>query len=178
MEIPGSGLVRSRKVYTIGYGNRRFEDFVRLLKKFGVELVIDVRAFPTSRWPEFIKENLQNALPAEGIGYAHLRELGGYRRGGYEAYLQTEDFERGIAELQRLASGQTAAIMCVESHPSACHRRFIAKKLCERGWEVIHIVGKAGKTVVERSLGTKGFQRSVRRTSRPRSVCAHRSARR
>lgn len=130
------------RIYTIGYGNRKFEDFVFLLKRFGIELVADVRAFPTSKWPEFVKENLQMSLPARGIDYVHLRELGGYRRGGYKAYMRTDDFKRGIEKLMQLARQRSTAIMCVESYPSGCHRRFIAGRLRRSGWKVVHIVGK------------------------------------
>jgi len=129
------------KIYTIGYGNRKFDDFVSLLKRFNIELVADVRAFPTSKWPEFVKENLQKTLSASGIDYVHLRGLGGYRRGGYEAYMRTADFERGLEELTRLAREKATVIMCVEPSPSACHRRFIAERLRQE-WEVIHIVDK------------------------------------
>ncbi len=129
------------EIYTIGYGNRKFEDFVSLMKRFNIKLVADVRSFPTSKWPEFVKENLQKVLPANGIGYIHLRELGGYRRGGYKAYMKTADFKEGLKTLMQLARERPTTVMCVESSPSACHRRFIAKRLRRRGWEVVHIVG-------------------------------------
>jgi uncharacterized protein (DUF488 family) len=129
------------KIYTIGYGNRKFDDFVELLKRFGIDLLIDVRRFPTSKWPEFVKENLEASLPARGIAYVHLRVLGGYR-GGYKEYKRTDDFKAGLQELMRLAGEKSAAIMCVESSPSGCHRRFIATELKKRRWKVLHIVGK------------------------------------
>lgn len=129
------------EIYTIGYGNRKFEDFVELLKRFGIELVIDVRRFPTSKWPEFVRENLQRTLPTRGIGYAHFRELGGYR-GGYRAYTRTPEFKQALEELMEIARERPAAIMCVESSPSACHRRFIASALKRHKWKVVHIVGK------------------------------------
>ncbi|MDI6819506.1 MAG: DUF488 domain-containing protein [Candidatus Hodarchaeaceae archaeon] len=134
--------VATARIYTIGYGNRKFDDFLALLERFGIELVVDVRSFPTSKWPEFVKENLQETLPARGIDYVHLRELGGYRRGGYEAHMHTADFKHGLEKLTQLARERVATIMCVESSPSACHRRFIARRLRRRGWEVVHIVGK------------------------------------
>lgn len=133
------------RIYTIGYGNRKFEDFVELLRRFRIRLVADVRSFPRSKWLEFEKEGLQNSLPSRGIKYVHLRELGGYRRGGYEAYMQTDEFRRGFKKLMELASKNRAVIMCLESYPSGCHRRFIAGRLKELGWEVIHIVGKKGR---------------------------------
>ena len=37
------------EIFTIGYGNREFEDFMALLKRFDIELIIDVRRFPTSK---------------------------------------------------------------------------------------------------------------------------------
>ncbi|MDI6642863.1 MAG: DUF488 domain-containing protein [Candidatus Hodarchaeaceae archaeon] len=129
------------KIYTIGYGNWKFNDFVELLKRLGIELIVDVRRFPTSKWPEFVKEALERALPAKGIGYAHIRALGGYR-GGYGEYTKTQGFKQGLKELMRLAREKPSAIMCVESSPSVCHRRFIARELKRRKWKVVHIVGK------------------------------------
>lgn len=129
------------KIFTVGYGNRKFDDFVGLLEHFGVELIIDVRRFPTSKWPEFVKENLQRTLPTKGIGYVHIRELGGYR-GGYSAYTRTHEFKQALVELMKLAREKPSAIMCVESSPSACHRRFIARELKKRRWKVVHVVGK------------------------------------
>ena len=129
------------KIFTVGYGNRKFDDFVGLLKRFNIGLIIDVRRFPTSKWPEFVKENLQRALPTKGIGYVHVRELGGYR-GGYGVYTKTHEFKQALKELMKLTREKPSAIMCVESSPSACHRRFIAMELKRRRWNVMHIVGK------------------------------------
>ncbi len=106
--------------------------------------MVDVRSFPRSKWPEFEKEGLQNSLPSLGIGYVHLRELGGYRRGGYEKYMQADEFREGLRKLMELARKNRAVIMCLESYPSGCHRRFIAGRLRDLGWEVVHIVGKKG----------------------------------
>jgi len=132
-------------IYTIGYGNRKFEDFIRLLKDLGIEVVADVRAFPRSKWPEFTGESLRLSLPGEGIKYVHLEKLGGYRRGGYEAYTRTREFKEGLGELMKLAQKKKTVIMCRENYPSGCHRRFIARELKKLGWEVIHLVGKGAR---------------------------------
>lgn len=130
---------------TVGYGDKEFEDFVELLNCNGIDRVVDVRSFPRFKWPEYEKENLGENLPERGIDYVHLKRLGGYRDEGYENYTNSDDFEEGLRNLTDLAEEKTTAIMCLESYPSGCHRRYIAHELEELGWDVRHIVGKRGK---------------------------------
>ena len=70
--------------FTIGHSNRSLDEMVGLLKKFGIEALVDVRRWPSSRkYPHFNREILEKRLRAEGIVYIWLgRELGGYRSGG------------------------------------------------------------------------------------------------
>jgi len=43
-------------VYTIGYGNRSFNEFVGLLRLYDIKFLVDVRSQPYSRFkPEFSK---------------------------------------------------------------------------------------------------------------------------
>jgi uncharacterized protein (DUF488 family) len=37
------------KIYTLGHSTRNLEEFLDILKKFQIELVIDVRRFPSSK---------------------------------------------------------------------------------------------------------------------------------
>lgn len=69
-------------------------------------------------------------------------ELGGYRRGGYEEYMKTMDFEIALSKLIEIASSTRVCLLCLESDPKRCHRRFIAKALVEKGVEVVHIILK------------------------------------
>jgi uncharacterized protein (DUF488 family) len=138
------------KIYTIGYGNRKIEDFLALLRRLKIEVVADVRRFPTSKRAEFVKENLREELSKRGIGYVHFRGLGGYR-GGYRTYMRTEDFKRELRGLMELAKRKRTAIMCLEEYPSGCHRRHIAAALRRRRWEVLHIVRKGELTSSLRS---------------------------
>ncbi len=121
-----------------------------MLEKFGIEQVIDVRSFPKSKWSEYRKENLEKNLPNRRIEYFHLGGLGGYRDEGYDTYMDTEEFQKNLRKLERLADRKKTAIMCLESYPNGCHRKYIAKKLDNKGWEVIHLVGKSGK---QKTLG-------------------------
>ncbi len=77
-------------IYSLGTSNRNLEECVKLLKSYAVEMVADVRSFPTSKFQHFKRENLLQSLAEQGFGYYYLgKELGGYRQGGYEAYTQT-----------------------------------------------------------------------------------------
>ena len=128
-------------VFTLGTSNRRFAELVHLLRLKAIEMVVDVRSFPTSKFPHFKKETLSQSLGEAGLGYLYLgKELGGYRRGGYEAYTQTLDYLVGMELLERMASRCRCAVLCAERLPRRCHRRFIGRSLQQRGWKVVHII--------------------------------------
>lgn len=129
-------------VYTIGTSNRTIETFAEILATYRIKAIIDVRRFPTSkRFEHFKKENLARYLQAHDIAYHYLGNLlGGFRKGGYEAYKETEDFSSGISLLEEIAFAVPSAFMCAEKFPWACHRNYIASTLKQRGWQVIHIL--------------------------------------
>ena len=130
------------KVFTIGYAKLNISDFISTLKEHGIEELIDVRSFPTSKKEDFKQEKLKEHLKKAGIAYHHLKALGGYRKPSYLAYTATEEFKRGLEELIQRARQRRVAIMCLEDNPRYCHRRFIARELEKRGVEVEHIMGK------------------------------------
>ena len=129
-------------VYNIGTSNRTIETFAEILATHRIKAIIDVRRFPTSkRFEHFKKENLARYLQGHGIAYHYLGDLlGGFRKGGYEAYRETEDYLSGIERLEEIASAVPSAFMCAEKFPWACHRNYIASTLKQRGWQVIHIL--------------------------------------
>ena len=129
-------------IYTLGTSNRTLEEFLAILEQFGLKQVIDVRSFPTSkRFPHFEQNRLAKALAQHQITYYWLGpELGGFRREGYENYLKSEAFKKGLEKLLALAQKASSVIICAEKFPWRCHRRFISQKLTERGVEVRHII--------------------------------------
>jgi uncharacterized protein (DUF488 family) len=54
--------------------------------------------------------------------------------------MQSEEFDRGLAELIDLARSDSLAMMCAETLPWRCHRWLIADALVARGYAVIHIL--------------------------------------
>jgi len=130
-------------VWTVGHSNRSIETFLELLKEHNIEVLADVRSFPTSKIEHFKREEMERWLPEQGIEYVWLgKELGGYRRGGYRAYVRTKLFREGIMKLLEIAVEKRTCIMCMEPNPKYCHRRFISAHLKRKGVKVIHIIAK------------------------------------
>jgi uncharacterized protein (DUF488 family) len=134
-------LIHLMRIYSVGTSTRTIEEFMGILKAYAIEVAADVRSFARSRFPHFHGSELARFLGEEGIEYCHLgKELGGYRRGGYEAYRDTPPYNEGLTRLEELARGRTTVFFCTERFPWLCHRRFIGASLSERGWEVSHII--------------------------------------
>ncbi len=143
-------------LFTIGHSTRPFEQFLALLRQHGVEQLIDVRTAPGSRRnPQYMKEQLTASLVAHGIGYLHMKELGGFRKPlpdspnaawrndsfrGYADYMTTPEFQEALAHLMGPAATMPTAIMCAEAVPWRCHRSLIGDALLARGIEVRHIM--------------------------------------
>jgi uncharacterized protein (DUF488 family) len=146
--------------FTIGHSTRSIEDFVALLTASEIGIVADVRTVPRSRTnPQFNTDALPEPLAAAGIGYTHLKALGGLRHRpqgappspntlwrndafrNYADYTMTAAFRTGLEELCDMAGRQRCAIMCAEAVWWRCHRRIVADYLLARGVEVFHIMG-------------------------------------
>jgi uncharacterized protein (DUF488 family) len=68
-------------LYTIGHSTRTLKELVDALQAHRIRTLADIRAFPMSRrLPQFNREALGNSLPAAGIGYVWMKDLGGYRK--------------------------------------------------------------------------------------------------
>jgi len=130
-------------IWTIGHSNRSIETFVELLDEHRIQVVVDVRSFPTSKIEHFRREQMEKWLLEHRIEYVWLgRELGGYRRGGYKRHMRTKLFREGIKQLLEIAKTKPTCIMCMEVKPKYCHRRFISAHLKRKGAKVIHIIEK------------------------------------
>ncbi|MFQ6059685.1 MAG: DUF488 family protein [Thermoplasmata archaeon] len=134
------------KAWTVGTSTRSLNEFLKLLKQYGIQSVVDVRRFPTSRFEYFRKERLQEILLQNGIEYHHLEGLGGYR-GGYQEYMRSVEFAKAFSQLLRIIKKNRTAILCAELLFFRCHRRFISDSLVEQGIRVVHILdGKISYT--------------------------------
>ncbi|NLY37078.1 MAG: DUF488 domain-containing protein [Tissierellia bacterium] len=162
-------------IYTMGHSTYTIEEFVLLMKQYKIQLVVDVRSYPGSRYvPQFNKENMRVWLGDNGLEYIHLPELGGRRKGdpasdealvagwdkasfrNYAAYSLTEEYEKGIEKLIRLSMEQIICVVCAEALPWRCHRLIISNSLVYRGQRVFHIIGKS--ELIEHSLSLYGAE--------------------
>jgi uncharacterized protein (DUF488 family) len=154
-------------IATIGvYGFDR-ESFLQALAGAGVGLLLDVRQRRGVRGSEYAWANarrLQSALEEAGIEYSHVKELApttelrevqygeDARRGEgkrsrtvlapeYARRYTEEILDRAeLAPLVKWMGGSSAALLCVERDPEACHRSLIAARLQrDLGFEVEHL---------------------------------------
>lgn len=119
------------------------DEFLALLEEKGIQHLVDVRSYPSSKREEFNKDQLKETLFHKSILYKHFNGLGGMKEGDYHDSMETDEWKEQYGELKELAEEGKTAIMCLEKDPMRCHRRHIAERLEEEGWEVIHI-GKGG----------------------------------
>lgn len=148
--------IMQKIIYTIGHSTRTLAEFIELLEIFSIEVVADVRSYPGSRrYPQFNKENLLEELHPRQVLYLHLPGLGGRRKAspqskntawknrafrGYADYMETPEFKKGIAELEKTGTKYRTAFMCSEAVWWRCHRSLIADYLKVNGWKVMHIL--------------------------------------
>lgn len=147
-----------RTIFTIGHSTRSEAETIELVRLWAIEGVVDVRRFPTSRHQQFKRERMEQWLSEAGVTYDFLgEELGGFRKGGYEAYMGTPEFAAGIEKLEAIAAERPVAVMCAEKLPWRCHRRFIGDALRERGWEVMHVIECNRTWQPSRNLSLEGM---------------------
>ena len=157
--------MKTVRLYTIGHSNVSFETFVSLLEEFGIDLVADIRRFPSSRkFPHFNRPALCDGLAAEGIDYVWLEALGGRRHGEkkqkssnlgltspgfrtYADYMTTEKFRSAVRELLSAAGSFRTTVMCAEKLYWKCHRRILSDYLVSQGVEVIHIINSGESSI-------------------------------
>ena len=146
------------KCFTIGYGGRRPQDFISLLKQNSVKIVIDVRLKPNHAYiGSYVKakdpnKGIQALLRNHEISYLHIKEIGNPFLENknwsiqYEKYLE-ENGDSLISDLIKIT--EPFCLLCAEKKVEEngvvnCHRKLIADYLSSRrdlglDYEFIHI---------------------------------------
>ena len=155
------------EIYSIGYGGRSSEEFIDLLKRYEIALLVDVRSQPYSRFnPDFTQSALRGILQRAGIEYRFMGEALGGRPDDPDCFVngllnadkcgERPWYQQGIARLKELARQQRTAIMCSEKDPLDCHRGYtlgvtLAK---EKNFEPQHI-NKTGGLMSQTELNDR-----------------------
>ncbi|MFW5945787.1 MAG: DUF488 family protein [Candidatus Natronoplasma sp.] len=145
-------------IYSIGHSNLKIGDFIALLKENDIELVVDIRRYPSSFvYSTFEEENIKEELDKEGIDYIWKGEIfGGFRdetlgdespnKGwdatGFRTYADhalSDEFQEELDELIDMSESKNIAIMCAESIYWKCYRRILCDWLVAKGKTVIHL---------------------------------------
>lgn len=135
-------------IYTIGYQGRNLQNFIEILKKNEIKLVVDVRSSAKSeKKPEFNEEILKRELERNYIKYKHFPELGipfllqePYKNGKFSYDCLKQWYNWHIEEkveleeiIKFLKDSGRSATMCMERYAKpmkeqkyACHRDILA----------------------------------------------------
>jgi uncharacterized protein (DUF488 family) len=144
-----------KNIWTIGHSTRTLDEFLQLLFLFRIATLVDVRHYPGSRkFPQYNKDALHESLARVNIAYQHIESLGGRRKAhsdskniawrhpafrGYADYMETEAFQMGKTQLEKVALESRTAYMCSEAVWWRCHRALISDLFKSEGWLVLHI---------------------------------------
>jgi len=155
------------KTYTIGHSNNSLEHLTKLLKENNVNVLLDVRSHPYSKFvPQFNRENLERESKRLGLKYRFAGDyLGGKPEDkscydgnevNYDKIAEKDYYKKAIKRLIEISKETITAVLCSEENPHACHRhKLIAKTLLDMGVEVLHIRhnGKVEKAeIVDKQL--------------------------
>jgi uncharacterized protein (DUF488 family) len=143
---------KKHPIFTIGHSNNKIEEIISWLKKNNIEILVDVRSVPYSRYvPQANREAIQLASNDAGIKYVFMGDKLGGRPAGietkdnlgnydYSELASTDKFREGLKHLFESAEENTLCILCSEEDPAKCHRGLlISRELAKLGIEVRHI---------------------------------------
>ena len=146
-------MQQQTEIFTVGHSNHPLDAFLDLLQKHGIDLIVDVRSQPYSRWADqFNREPFRDALRAAGFAYRYMGDtLGGrpqdprfYEPGGtrpdYKRMQTVPTYRQALEHLIALAQAQRIAVMCSEGDHRQCHRHLlITQSLLKESVRVQHI---------------------------------------
>lgn len=167
------------KIFTIGYGNRDIAEFIALLKKYQIDLLVDIRSQPYSGYnKDFTKHQLSGLLQGAQIDYMFMGQALGGRPTHEDCYsyspdrkqrlldhkkCETKDFyKRGISQLKTwLARGHRMALMCSELEPERCHRGYVVGKTLEKELVAVLHIDEFGRLKHQAEIPEKIYQPSL-----------------
>ena len=143
-----------RVIYTIGHSNYSLETLNEMIKKYNIDVIVDVRGTPYSKYNiqynlNVIRENLKQF----GLSYIYMGKEFGAQREKREYYInegyadfkkvvKDDMFKKGIERLKDgCDKGYKICLLGAKQNPIECHRfTLVALALEKEGFEVKNIV--------------------------------------
>ena len=121
-------------IWTIGYGERPFDDIEREVAGLGISMIIDVRARRDDpRTPDYDYRRLEELAAEAGIGYRWMGSTLGEE--------SPVEIDTAVDNLIAIGEASRTVLLCREPDPSHCHRfTVIAPALRARDIAVVHIL--------------------------------------
>lgn len=151
-------------IFSIGHSTQSLDDFISVLRKNEISVVVDVRSSPFSKFtPQFNKDSIFSALKNSEIDYLFFGEHLGARPEDPSCYLNGKvqyarlaaksGFKNALIRLLKGAQNYRIALMCAEKEPLDCHRTIlVSQALFESGCEVKHILHDGSLEVHAKTL--------------------------
>ena len=152
-------------LYTIGHSAHPIQKFISLLKAYQIQILVDVRSAPASRYhPQYNKPTLQKVLLENQIDYIFAgQQLGGrpndptcyepevfvdkrnkHPKANFSEMMKRAWFRQGIDDLIGQMNQGRTVILCSEEDPLRCHRHALIANYLKDVYpsiEVQHIRG-------------------------------------
>jgi len=155
-----------KKIFTIGHSTHKLDNFANLLKKHNINVVVDVRSMPYSKYVNwFNKENLTFFLKRNKFFYIFMGNSLGARwedrgvifedgRVDFSKVMETKKFQDGISRILRgVEKGYNIALMCSEKEAFDCHRFSLISRFLRDKLDIYHIY--PNKLVSQKGLEEK-----------------------
>lgn len=153
------------KLYTIGHSLYDKEKFLKLIKNYNINYLLDVRSTPYSKYaPQYNADVIGKYLEENSVRYVPMGKRFGARQKDMSLYdedgildfsktRQTVFFQNAVGSvLKGLDSGSNIVLMCTEKNPIECHRTIlISKSFYDIGVPVKHILSN-GKYVTQENI--------------------------
>lgn len=147
-------MIKDNIIYTIGHSNYSFEQLLKRIEKYKINVIVDIRGIPYSKYNvQFNKEDL--AIELRKLGYVYIymaKEFAAkrttresYNKEGYADFNMVKNepfFKNGIERLKvGLEKGYNIVLLGAMQEPIRCHRAIlVGRELDKLGFNIKHIL--------------------------------------
>lgn len=162
------------EIFAIGHSNYPYDKLIEMIKKYGIDCVVDIRETPYSKYnTQYNREVLRENLKSSGFTYVYMGHEFGAKRQTKESYnddgyadfekvIKEELFLKGIERITKdLQMGYKIVLLGAMQEPIRCHRSImLGKYLNEKGFDVKYIMHEGNivnQDYIEEDLLNKYF---------------------